>query len=359
MHKTGYLGYVHSFRGFAILNVVAVHAIGTAVTLPRDWTSDPTSPLFVLSETLFHDSTIYFALISGLLFSSILRSRGYENFYRSKARYVLLPYIFCTIVFSLMRWAEIGVGVVAWPASVSDYLGSILPNLIRGEAQFTYWYIPVLLILFAITPLLSALTTAKSYAAVPVWLVMLAPLAFSRPEWVEGDSQITIGTVVYFAGAYTVGIYLGNHLESRLDRIGTYRRSLAAAAVLSSVSLVVLQVTEVNRFGSFSLQESIFYIQKISLAVLVLLWLRSLATTQPRWLNYFANEAFSIYFLHALFIMLLAELWFSFVHDPRYLPWSVHVSSLTYFVFALAMSLLVVRVLRMLMGKHSRLLIGS
>ena len=57
--------------------------------------------------------------------------------------------------------------------------------------------------------------------------------------------------------------------------------------------------------------------------------------------------------------MLLAELWFSFVHDPRYLPWSVHVSSLTYFVFALAMSLLVVRLLRMLMGKHSRLLIGS
>ena len=359
MHKTGYLGYVHSFRGFAILNVVAVHAVSTAVNLPSDWAPDPTSPLFVLNETLFNNSTIYFALISGLLFSSILRSRGYQNFYRSKARYVLLPYIFCTIVFSVMRWAEIGVGVLAWPASVSDYFGSILPNLIRGEAQFTYWYIPVLLILFAITPLLSAMTTAKSYAAVPVWLVMLAPLAISPPEWVEGASQITIGTVVYFAGAYTVGIYLGNHLEPRLDQIAKYRRYLAAAAVLSSASLVVLQVMEINRFGSFSLQESIFYVQKISLAALVLLWLRTLATTQPRWLTYFADEAFSIYFLHALFIMLLAELWFSFMHDPRHLPWSVYVSGLTYFVFALAMSLLVVRLLRVLMGKNSRLLIGS
>jgi fucose 4-O-acetylase-like acetyltransferase len=122
MHKAGYLGYVHSFRGFAILNVVAVHALALAVIIPRNWAADPTAPLSVLSETLFHDSTVYFALISGLLFSSILRARGYRNFYQSKARYVLIPYIVCTIVFSLMRWDETGAGVMAWPPSWSNYV---------------------------------------------------------------------------------------------------------------------------------------------------------------------------------------------------------------------------------------------
>lgn len=359
MRKTGFLGYVHSFRGFAILNVVAVHALGTAVLIPRDWVADPTAPLFVFSEMLFHDATVYFALISGLLFSSILRSRGYQNFYRSKAMYVLFPYIFCTTVFSLMRWDETGAGVLAWPPSWSDYVNSILPNLMRGEAQFTYWYIPVLLILFAITPLLSALTTAKAYAAMPAWLVMLAPLVFSRPEFVEGTSQIAAGTVIYFAGAYTVGVYLGNHLEPRLESIATYRRFLIAAAVVSSVILVVLQLVQVNRFGSYSLQESVFYVQKISLAALVLLWLRALESRQPRWLTYFANEAFSIYFLHVFFIALLADLTWAFVHNPGFLPWSVYVSGPMYFAFALAMSVLVVQLLRMLFGKNSRLLIGS
>lgn len=37
MNKAGYLGYIHSFRGFAILNVVAVHALSLAIIIPRNW----------------------------------------------------------------------------------------------------------------------------------------------------------------------------------------------------------------------------------------------------------------------------------------------------------------------------------
>jgi hypothetical protein len=44
MHQTGYLGCVHSFHGFAILDVVAVHAVGIAVAFPRDWAADPMAP---------------------------------------------------------------------------------------------------------------------------------------------------------------------------------------------------------------------------------------------------------------------------------------------------------------------------
>ncbi len=359
MHKAGYLGYIHSFRGFAILNVVAVHALALAIIIPRNWAADPTAPLSVLNETLFHDSTLYFALISGLLFASILRARGYASFYRSKAMHVLLPYIVCTIVFSLVRWDETGNGVLAWPTGWSDYIDSILPNLIHGEAQFTFWYIPVLLILFAITPLLSALTAAKSYAALPAWAMMLAPLVFSRPDFDEGTHQIVAGTIIYFAGAYTVGVYLGHRLEPLLDRIAAYRNPLIAAALLSSAILVELQLAQINRFGSYSLQETFFYLQKMSLAALVLLWLRALENKQPRWLTYFADEAFSIYFLHVFFILLLADLAWPFVHDPRFLPWSVYLGGVAYFTFALAMSLLVVRLLRKLLGKNSRLLIGS
>ena len=54
------------------------------------------------------------------------------------------------------------------------------------------------------------------------------------------------------------------------------------------------------------------------------------------------------YFLHVFFILLLADLAWPFVHDPRFLSWSVY-----------PMSVLVVRLLRKLLGKNSRLLIGS
>jgi surface polysaccharide O-acyltransferase-like enzyme len=359
MNDKTYLHYVHSFRGFAILNIVAIHAIAFALLVPKDFVPDTTAPLYVLNETLFHDSTLYFALISGLLFSSILQARGYQRFYRSKLLYVVSPYVFCTVVFSLVRWNSSGTGLLALPSGVQDYLASILPNLLHGEAQFTYWYIPVLLFLFAMTPLLSRLAGARSWAAAPAWLIMLSPLAFSRPEFSEGVDQLTAGTLIYFAGAYTVGLYLGQDLESRLDRIAGWRKPLFALAIVTTAALAALQFAGINRFGAFSLQESLFYLQKLSLAGIVLLWLRSRLENQPRWLTVFANEAFSIYFLHIFFILLLGDLLWTQLRDPAWQPLSSYLAGPVYFLFALFMSMLLIYVLRALLGRHSRVLVGS
>jgi surface polysaccharide O-acyltransferase-like enzyme len=359
MKKDGFLDYVHSFRGFAILNIVAIHALAIAIIIPVNFDPDPTAPMYVFNEMLFHDSTLYFAMISGLLFSSILRSRGYRRFYQSKMVYVLSPYVFCTVVFSVLRWNTEGTGLLALPPDISDYLGSIVPNLLSGEAQFTYWYIPVLLFMFAITPLLSILARAKSWAAVPVWIIMLLPLVFSRPVFEEGVNQVNAGTLIYFTGAYTLGLYLGDRLEARLDAIALYRKPLLAVAVVTSLVLVILGFTEINRFGFFSLQESIFYVQKLCLAALVLLWLRGLGENQPRWLTTFANEAFTIYFLHICFMLLLAEIFWKPLHNTEYQPLSIYLSGPIYFAVALTMSMLVVYLVRLVFGKRSRMLIGS
>ena len=359
MKKDGFLGYVHSFRGFAILNIVAIHAFAFAIVIPANFDPDTTAPMHVFNEMLFHDSTLYFALISGLLFSSILRSRGYRRFYQSKMVYVVSPYVFCTVIFSVLRWNTEGTGLLALPPDISEYMGSIVPNLLNGEAQFTYWYIPVLLFMFAITPLLSKFAEAKSWAAIPVWIIMLLPLVFSRPVFEEGVNQVDAGTLIYFTGAYTLGLYLGDKLEARLDAIALFRKHLIAMAVVTSLVLVVLGFTGINRFGFFSLQESIFYVQKLCFAALVLLWLRGLGQNQPRWLTTFANEAFTIYFLHVFFMLLLAEIFWTLLHNTEHQPLSIYLSGPIYFAVTLIMSMLVVYLLRLVVGKRSRILIGS
>jgi len=359
MIKKGYLGYVHSFRGFAILNIVAIHAFAFALLIPLNFEADQTAPMYVLNEMLFHDSTLYFALISGLLFSSILHTRGYRRFYQAKLLYVLSPYIVCTIVFSMMRWNDQGTGLLALPSDISDYLGSILPNLLSGEAQFTYWYIPVLLFMYAITPLLAKLARARSTAAIPVWIIMLLPLVFSRPEFEEGVNQLNAGTLIYFTGAYTLGLYLGEKLEARLDFIARHLKALLAVAVLTSVLIAALMFSGINRFGFFSLQESIFYVQKLCIAAVILLWLRSRAENQPRWMTSFANEAFSIYFLHVFMIVLLADIFWPFIRNPDFQPFSIYLGGWMYFAFALFMSMGVVYLMRSLFGKYSRMLVGS
>ena len=119
---------------------------------------------------------------------------------------------------------------------------------------------------------------------------MLAPLVFSRPEFADEVSQYGLGTLLYFGGTYTIGIVLGNQLETTLDRLAAYRSHLIGVALLSSAILVELQLAQVNRFGSYSMQEMFLYLQKICLAALVLLWLRALAGKQPGVLRVLAGH---------------------------------------------------------------------
>ena len=89
---------------------------------------------------------------------------------------------------------------------------------------------------------------------------MPLPFVFSRPMFEEGVNQVNAGTLIYFTGAYTLGLYLGDNLEARLDTIATYPKPLFAAAAVSTLVLVILGFAGFNRFGFFSLRESVFYL---------------------------------------------------------------------------------------------------
>ncbi len=79
-NQPSFLGYLHSFRGFAIINIVAIHAFGYAIFITNKNSFDPKDPIDIANGLLFHNSTIYFAVISGILFSVVLKSKGYKRF---------------------------------------------------------------------------------------------------------------------------------------------------------------------------------------------------------------------------------------------------------------------------------------
>ena len=67
---------LHAFRGFAILNIVVIHAFGFVFYLAESMQNPAESALTVLdwvNSILFHDATLYFAFISGILFSMVLQ----------------------------------------------------------------------------------------------------------------------------------------------------------------------------------------------------------------------------------------------------------------------------------------------
>lgn len=78
-----HLEYLHRFRGIAVLAIMGAHAwsvlgfLSGAETqlLHYIWLS-------AITETLFHGSTLFFALISGILYARVLRGRSWDRFYR-------------------------------------------------------------------------------------------------------------------------------------------------------------------------------------------------------------------------------------------------------------------------------------
>lgn len=349
-----FIGYLHSFRGFAILNILAIHAFVFALLAAQNFSWNKTGFITIANETLFHDSTIYFAVISGILFSTALKSKGYAQFFKSKLFNVFLPYLFFTLFFSLFQRGQMDNGFMI-RKNWQDFPSDVAITLGTGTAQFTYWYIPVLLFLFVMTPVLSFITDRKRMGPSALILISVAPLFISRSAW----SDPSLSTPVYFLGSYALGIFVGNNLEENLNWLQTKIKILLTITLCSTIAVVYFQWAQIERVAIVSVQESAYYLQKLALSALILLWLRKMGNCQPKWITPFANSAFSIYFLHAAFMWTLTYYLTPLISKNEYYPFNILLSGVVLFVASLMLSQTVVLLSRKVFGKYSRIFVGS
>ncbi|KAB1156776.1 acyltransferase [Flavobacterium luteum] len=354
--KPNFLYYLHSFRGFAIINIVAIHAIGFSAYMGK---SDFNTTVSIGNEILFHNSTIYFALISGLLYTAILKKKGYPQFFMSKFKYVVLPYVFFTLLYTVFDNKVYDFFV--YQTSFINYLKDLPRNFIYGKAIFVLWYIPVLLFLYLVTPLLDYILQIKKWGHWLIAIIIAIPLLVRREEVMElydGDF-LSFHNMIYFTGAYAAGMYFADNLERRIMWIRKNKIILLFLAIVSTALLVYVTLQKIDRIGVFSIQSSLYYVQKIIISLLVLLFFNSLGEKQPKWLHPIAKDAFSIYFLHILFIGVFLG-WVG--HVTLFLPiiqYNAVIGGVFILVASIALSMLVTGLFRKLFGKYSRMIIGA
>lgn len=348
----GFIRHLHCFRGFAVLNIVAVHAWAGQVIIAGDAGSATGYRILnAVNETLFHDSTLYFALLSGVLFSLILTTRGWRIFFQRKVLNVLSPYIVTTALFTWYGLRDDD-RLHVFKGSVTDYLAAVAGNLPFGDAMFHLWYMPVFLALCLLTPLLWALLETPRWRWL-LWIIVLAPLVASRTAPAASST-----TFVYFLGAYTVGLVLGRHYESAVAALQRNRTMIVAAALLTTAVLLHAFLSGWDKAGPVSLRESLFYFQKLAFAALALLWLRAREDTLPRWLDTVSTAAFAIYFLHAILLLIMQELQMGVAQDPV----SASLASLMgllFLILAVVVSLAVSTFARQLLGSRARMVLGA
>lgn len=345
---------IHAFRGFAILNIVVIHAFGFVFFLAESVDNPATSALLILNwvnSILFHDATLYFAFISGILFSMVLQERGYARFFKSKIAYVFMPYLFFTVIFSWRRWAFDG-ALVVFDGTPLEFLQLVLRNLLTGDAIFTLWYIPVLIVLYLVTPLLARLLQMERSG----WLnvaIMLSPLVFSR-VWPE----ISWTNYVYFIGAYMLGMYVGGNYRETIEFVQRHVVVFAIAAIGTTAILFALFALEAPSWGIIRSTETAWYLQKIAISGLVLLWFDRSISTVPGWLDVLGNYAFAIYFLHGYllfeFYLVLERAGLALGSATTIMFWAVAT-----YVTVIVVSVLITFIARRILGKHSRYFLGA
>jgi peptidoglycan/LPS O-acetylase OafA/YrhL len=344
--------HLHAFRGFAIVSVVLIHAFHNQFAFAGLHPNADNGLYGAIVNTLFHDATLYFTLISGLLYSLLLRRRGWMAFYRSKILYVLIPYVVMTLAFTAYGLHE-GGPLRFFPGDFEAYLKMAFWNFRNGGALYPYWYIVVLAMIFAVTPLLAALLSNARTRWI-MWVLAFAPLVMSRilaePTWT---------TPLYFIGSYAAGMLIGDRYNEAMKLVAKYKWLLIVTAIVSTGALLYLFVSGVDRTGIVSLRETAFYLQKMSLSLVILMLYRAAESRIPAWLETLATYSFTVYFLHAILLAVFEQNILG-LSEPLHIPVMEQVIiALSSALFAIVGSVAIGIVARRLIGPRSRIIFGS
>lgn len=359
-HARARLDYLDQFRGFAILMVVAVHA-GNAV-LHQGVGADLSvfDPIKEFIDIAFYNSTFYFAFISGCLYAYTLHRKPFGKFLVSRVLHVWLPFALFSTALTL---GLLGYGLLRDPGSVTlaQTGRQVLVNVLTGEAWNTLWYIPVIMIIYAVSPLILAIVRDRRLW----WLAMaiaLLPLLFPRT-----GTELTVSMVLYFLGVYTIGLIVGSDIEAILQKCADYWVPVVCAIFVLIVIILVTDYRSGNPLGSerMQLRESLIFMLRLAISMIVLLAMRNWRARPigvgGRGLALMAGYAFGIYFVHGPLLRPIARLAgaFALEHGSAALQLAVLLAIAWTFVIGLVLSVGIIFVVKQIAGPHSKFVIGS
>lgn len=348
----GFYLHLHAFRGFSIINIVAAHTwVMLVMIMTQGQVPDSIKQVMVVSETFFHNATIYFAVISGILFSLILRDYSWKKFYIGKFKNVVCPYLVFSIFLTFL-----GAMVLVPPGtdipSALEVSKTLPIHILKGTSFGHMWYIPVLVVLFLLTPLLSYLVSQPKLLPIVI-LLLLCPLVISR-SWPD----ITWQNFVFFVGPYTLGLFIGANYQKVLDTASEYRGVIVSAVIASAAVLYYLYSVEFEAVSGVKLQESVGYVNKVLICLLVLNFMYSKEEVLPKFLSTLGSYSFAIYFVHMIFVIIFAVIIVN-IQLVAETSISVFLWGFPLLVITLLTSIGFTKLIKMITRKYSRFVIGS
>lgn len=363
--KKTFLNEIHIMRGFSIILVVLSHTIYMI-------SSDSAS------KTLLHNflanASVFFTFISGFLLyhlhrDQLLEGGYYRKFLGKKALYVLLPYLFISIIifttkFSIgylnteIRYCLANGGFARWladkglPALLNRQPFEWLFALMNGFHAGVLWYIPMILLLSISAPLF--IYILKKSPPLMIGLVIVLTIGASlihRPDPWNSD---TIHNSLYFLPVYLLGFIYSRYRE------WFEQKWLVALCALIGVALLIYQTAFMETSGNFH-KASIFQLttvdinlyQKLFLIPPILAIFKKLSRYLMPVFDLPAKASFPIFFLQEFSLLALMGGIMQMKIDVNFALWAL------LSLLVIALSIVVYLLVKLIFRKYSRVLIGA
>ena len=360
--KRKFLNSINYFRGIAIIIIVMTHSYGVA-----RWNVFYRPSLF---EKLFYsfnlNGSVFFVFISGYLYHHIFYPNfEYKKFLIKKVKFVLVPYLICTtipIIYTvfdrqnewLFNFVFVNGGKGFLPdGMIEQPLKAIGWFLITGRAVYAYWFIPMIIIVFIISPLIN-LTIKSGHLLKIIFLLLPISMIVHRPI----HNVNPLHSLVYFLPVYLLGIYSSINRHKILAALKSNWSKLALFII--AISLTFIQVLVFNSSGNFNKAffsitvPDVNIIQKILLCFLFISLLDNLEETDITTLKKTAQTSFAIYFIHPFLIRPLTRL-------PKVLGFNFQGNLFTLLIATAVMvglSIAIAQLIKLIFKKNSRYIIG-
>lgn len=289
------LGYIHALRGVAILMIVGAHTNSFA-PIHGGWAE-------AIYRAFLREGTALFVLISGFLFQHLHARYCARGFWQSKVRNVALPYVIMSIPAIVLDLA-----VIPDPGRLAlaglDHAGPVYQAaylLLTGASLLPFWFIPVLLLIFACYPLLRVLAAHDRLKYV-VFICLISLIFTER----AANNMNPLVSFAHFLPVYIIGMGLYRYWDEWILAARRYFWPLALLLLIVFVLACIYNDPFVDSSVSIAVKMLVFVLVCARCATLDFAALARRSRT-VRLCNYLASLSFAIYFIHGYIAAIVAR----------------------------------------------------
>lgn len=338
-----YQQHVHIFRGIAIILIVCAHTVPSL-----DWSQNPHLGVFI--DAIANQTSIFFFFIAGYLFQHLSGRFAFGPYLQQKFKTVILPYLLLSIpaliVFTLLT-RRIGMWSWFYDLPIWQQIGLFL---LTGKHLAPLWFVPTIALFYLAAPLLLWIDRRwpRGYWAI---LPLLALATYTG----RGGPLGPLNIAPYLLPVYLLGMLFSRHKQQARALVQRWWPVLA---------LVVVGCLA-GEFYDWRQPPYRQVLLKTALALLITVALWHTHHLIGKRLDTIAELSFGIFFIHAYFISAIKVATVYLLLGRAYTGEGGEVipgTLLNFVLYAgsvLALSVLTLLLVKRVLGRRSRMLVGA